>query len=65
MYMRNRIGPKTEPCGIPDVNGTDSDFLPSGTTVCNRLPRKARIQRNEFPLTLPEERGVIYLVKGL
>ena len=51
MYMRNRISPKKEPCGMPDVTGTDPDSSPSRITVCDRLPRKAWIQGNEFPLT--------------
>ena len=50
MKTRNRIGPKTEPCGTRELTGTDHDSSPSITTVCDLLPRKARIQESEFPL---------------
>ena len=50
MYMRKWMGPKTEPCEKLDVTGTNSDSSPPRTTVCDWLPRKARIQRYEFPL---------------
>ena len=29
MYKVNRIGPSTEPCGIPEVIGMESDLNPS------------------------------------
>ena len=50
MKTRNRIGPKTEPCGTPELTGTDPDSSPSITTVCDLLPRKAQIQDSAFPL---------------
>jgi hypothetical protein len=37
-------GPRTAPCGTPDVTGTVDDDFPSITTVCVRLVRKAEIQ---------------------
>ena len=27
MYARNRQGPRTEPCGTPDLTGTDEEHL--------------------------------------
>ena len=50
IYTRNRISPKTDPWGTPEVTGTDPDSSPSRTTVCDRLPRKARIQDSAVPL---------------
>ena len=50
MYTRNIIDPKTDTWGTPEVTGTDSDSSPSRTTVCDRLPRKARIQESALPL---------------
>ena len=29
MYSISRIGPRTEPCGIPDLNGMGADLQPS------------------------------------
>ena len=43
MYSRKRAGPKTDPCGTPDVTGTLSDEVPSRTTICDLLLRKASI----------------------
>ena len=50
MNTRNRIGPKTEPWGTPELTRTDLDSSPSKTTVCDLLPRKALIQDSAFPL---------------
>ena len=50
MKTRNRIDPKTEPRGTPELTGTDPDSSPSITTVCDLLPRKAWIQYSAFPL---------------
>ena len=33
MEIRKRMGPRTEPCGTPDVTGTVADFSLSITTV--------------------------------
>ena len=32
MKIRNRTGPKTDPCGTPDRTGTGSEARPSNTT---------------------------------
>ena len=29
VYSINRMGPRTEPCGIPDLNGMSADLQPS------------------------------------
>ena len=50
MKTRNRIGPKTELWGTPELTRTDPDSSPSITTVCDLLPRKAWIQDSAFPL---------------
>ena len=33
MYSRNRVGPRTEPCGTPEDTGTSSEHSPSKRTV--------------------------------
>ena len=43
MYSRKRAGPRTDPCGTPDVTGTLSEEVPSRTTICDLLLRKASI----------------------
>ena len=37
MYSRKRAGPRTDPCGTPDVTGTLSEEVPSRTTICDLL----------------------------
>ena len=32
MKIRNRTGPKTDPCGTPERTGTGSEARPSNTT---------------------------------
>ena len=39
----NNTGPITEPCGTPDVTGTQSDLAPEKITRCLRLERKLLI----------------------
>ena len=34
MYNRNKIGPRTDPCGTPEETGTSSEHSPSSTTDC-------------------------------
>ena len=36
MSSKNRIGPKTVPCGTPESTVTRSDCIPSTTTRCFR-----------------------------
>ena len=36
MCSKNRIGPKTVPCGTPESTVTRSDCIPSTTTRCSR-----------------------------
>ena len=36
MCSKNRIGPKTVPCGTPESTVTRSDCIPSATTCCFR-----------------------------
>ena len=33
MKIRNRTGPKTDPCGTPERTGTGSEARPSNTSV--------------------------------
>ena len=44
MCSKNRIGPKTVPCGTPESAVTRSDCIPSTTTRCLRCFRKLEIQ---------------------
>ena len=37
---RNNNGPSMDPCGTPDVTGTNSDETPSSTCLSNNLPEK-------------------------
>ena len=37
-------GPRTEPCGTPDVTSVMSDSAPLTETLCLRLDRKDLIQ---------------------
>ena len=48
IYKRNKIGPKTEPWGNPDVTGILDDFSPSKATHCVRLSTKALSQLGLF-----------------
>ena len=34
-YIRNRSGPKTEPCGTPDKTRTERECFPFTTTCCS------------------------------
>ena len=38
--MRKISGPRTEPCGTPDMTGCGADFLPETSTVWSRPVRK-------------------------
>ena len=44
MYSRKSIGPRTEPCGTPDVTSVMSDRAPLTETRCLRFDRKDVIQ---------------------
>ena len=59
MYTMNRIGSKTNPWDTPEVTGTDPDSPPSRTTICDRLPRKARIQADPILMKFPQELCVV------
>ena len=39
MYSRKRTGPRTEPCGTPDVTHALSDRVPLTETHCFRCER--------------------------
>ena len=49
IYMKNSSGPRTDPCGTPEVIGTALDVLPSSTTCCVLPVRKPLIQARAFP----------------
>ena len=34
MYIKNRIGPRTDPCGTPLMTGAHSEKLSLTTTLC-------------------------------
>ena len=44
MYSKKSIGPRTEPCGTPDVTSGVSDRAPLTETRCLRFDRKDVIQ---------------------
>ena len=50
MNTRDRIRPKTELWGTPEVTGTNPVSSPSVKNICLWLPRKAQIQDSAFPL---------------
>ena len=43
MYSRKSSGPKTLPCGTPEVTSVVVEDLPSTSTYCARALRKAEI----------------------
>ena len=51
IYKRNKIGPKTEPWGTPDVTGISDDFSPSKATHWVCPSKKALIQLRFFRIT--------------
>ena len=44
MNAKNRIGPRTDPCGTPEITGAVFDDSPSTTTCYVRSDRKASLQ---------------------
>ena len=51
IYARNRQGPRTEPCGTPDMTGTVEDCLPSTTTDCDLFWRNDLIHETVLRFT--------------
>ena len=47
--IRNRIGPRTEPCGTPEVTGTGVERAVSTRTHWTRFLRNASVQVMIFP----------------
>ena len=50
MYARKRIGPRTEPCGMPEDTGIYSELIPLITMACFRLYKKSLIHFRVSPL---------------
>ena len=50
MYSRRRTGPRTEPCGTPNVTHVLSDRDPLTETLCLRCERNDFIQFFVFPV---------------
>ena len=50
MYSKTPIGPRTEPCGTPDVTSVMSDSAPLTETRCLRFHRKYLIQLCVLPV---------------
>ena len=50
MYSKKSIGPRTEPCGTPDVTYVMSDRAPLTETRCLRFDRKYVIQLCVLPV---------------
>lgn len=40
IYTKNKRGPRTEPCGTPDLTRDDDEFLLLTVTNCDLLVRK-------------------------
>ena len=57
MYSKKSIGPRTEPCGTPDVTSVMSDRAPFTETRCLRFDRKYVIQLCVLPV-IPFEVGL-------
>ena len=54
MYMRNRIGPKTDPWGTPEVTGI-SPHLQELRSVTSYQERLGSSSSDPIPMELPEE----------
>ena len=50
MYSKKSAGPRTEPCGAPDVTYVVSDRAPLTETRCLRFDRKYVIQLCVLPV---------------
>ena len=50
VYSKKSIGPRTEPCGTPDVTSVMSDRAPLTETRCLRFDRKDVIQLCVLPV---------------
>ena len=60
MYSKKSIGPRTEPCGTPDVTSVMSDRAPLTETRCLRFDRKDVIQL----CVLPPDYSVPFASRG-
>ncbi len=54
MYSKKSIGPRTEPCGTPDVTYVMSDRAPLTETCCLQVDIKYVIQLCVLPVILYE-----------
>ena len=50
MYSTKRSGPRTKPCGTPELTGTSSEDSPSPTTACVRPTKNDFIHVRVSPL---------------
>ena len=50
MYARNKMGPRTEPCGTPEETGIALDWKTFVTTDCFLLSKKVLIHFKVSPL---------------
>ena len=62
MYSKKSIGPRTEPCGTPDVTSVMSDRAPLTETRCLRFDRKDVIQLCVLPVIPYEVKGALYRI---
>ena len=51
MYIKNKRGPKIEPCGTPQVIFIEEEKMPSKTTDCLREDKYEENQLLAGPLT--------------
>ena len=51
LYNKNRVSPKIDPLGTPDVTDIWDEVSPSSATYCVRPNRKALIQFRVYDVT--------------
>ena len=65
MYMRNRQGPNTDPCGTPDKTGQAPGCSPSRTTLCDLPDMKDLIHEITVVLELQQKPLMVNFIKCL
>ena len=52
IYIRKSSGPRTVPCGTPDVTSAGLEYAPSRTISCCLSARKSEIQSFKYSIML-------------
>ena len=50
IYIKKRVGPRTDPCGTPLVNSLQSEYVAQIVTLCSLLLSQSSIQFRVHPL---------------